>query len=277
MKMMLLVLFAIVSLSGPAQAFDPKGMAMNIRKTLGLDTRMEINVTSFTVPSGLGNMELVSVTIQGQPYSVFLTPDGKNYIFGGILGDNSIDPDKARERMINMKGVRSQGSGSASVTIVEFSDFQCNHCRAAHEILKNELYKTYTKDQVRLVFKHFPLNGHSWAEPAAVATECAAQQKEAAFWDMADFFFMNQAVLSTDTIKSKSLEAAKSFKLDGAAFNKCLSAGPALEKVQSDKREGLALGVNSTPTIYINGRSRRGFANFDDIKVVVDEKLKNKK
>lgn len=256
------------------QALDPDALALNLRKNLGLDTRTTIQVSTGITPSGIGNLDVVNVFVQGAPYPVFIDKKGEKYVIGGVVGDATVDPDADRAALISLGNVHSQGSPKAPVTIVEFSDFQCSHCKVAHETLRKELYKAYTKDQVRLVFKHFPLGGHAWAEPAAVAAECAAQQKEEAFWGMNDFFFSNQAKISTGTVNADALRAAQGLKLNAAAFEKCLSQGPALERVRADKKEGAALGVSSTPSVYINGRLRRGFRDFEDIKVVVEEKLK---
>ncbi len=273
MKKLLLAVLLSAATTIPAAALDSKALSNNLRKTLGLDSRVDIQVATFTSPSGFGNLSVVNATIQGAPYPVFMDPGGKKYIFGGIVGDTAVDPDKARQKTIKLTNVYSQGSPKAPVTIVEYSDLQCSYCRVANDLLKKELYKAYTKDQVRLVFKHFPLSNHSWAEPAAVASECAGQQKPAAFWDMNDYFFSNQPTTSSNTVRGQALEAAIRFKLNKATFEQCLDSSAALQKVRADKEEGMAVGVNATPSFFINGRSRRSLQNFDDIRVVVDEKL----
>lgn len=258
-------------------ALDSQALAVNLRKTLGLDTRMEIKVDTFTTPSGLGNLNVVNAMIQGSPYPILIDKEGKKFVFGGVVGDTAVDPDVLRQLAIDLKGVHSQGSDKAPVTIVEYSDLQCGFCKSANDMLKDQLYKAYTKDQVRLVFKHFPLSGHVWAETAAVASECAAEQRPSAFWEMNDLFFNNQASVSSGTVKTFALDGAKKLKLKTGAFESCLSSEKPLQKIRNDKQEGLGVGVNSTPSLIINGRMRRGFRDFDDIKVVVDEKLKEAK
>jgi len=276
MKKLCLVIAGLILLSHSALAFDRDAFAVHLRKALNLDTRAEIKVTTDPVPAGVGDLMMVNVVLGGAPYPVYITKDEKQYIWG-LLVDASTDPDQVRSNQISLKKVHGQGSPTAPITIVEYSDLECSHCKQAHDTLKTELYKAYTTQQVRLVYKHFPLNGHDWAEPAAVACECAASQKEASFWDMQDFFFSNQEKITKDNVKEKSIEAAKGLGLNASAFGTCLGSEAMLAKVQADKKEGLALGVNSTPSIYINGRARRGFRDFDDIKVVIQEKLADNK
>jgi protein-disulfide isomerase len=140
--------------------------------------------------------------------------------------------------------------------------------------LNNELYKKYTKDQVRVVFKHYPLPMHPWAEPAAVASECAgAQAGQDGFWKMADYFFVNQTSLTKDNVNTKALEQAKAQKLNVPKFQSCLSSIEPLNRVRADHEEGNEMGVSSTPTLFVNGRQRRGFGRFEDLSSVIDEKL----
>jgi protein-disulfide isomerase len=275
-KAAFLFVAAILAAASAAHAFDRNALAVHLRKTLSLDTRTPIQVNGDPAPSGIGNLLVVHVTVGGAPYPVYFTPDQKKYIWG-FVADFTVDPDKEHMALLNPKSGHAQGSATAPVTVVEFSDLQCSHCKVAHDEISKNLYKAYKPDQVRFVFKHFPLTGHDWAESAAVASECAADQKEAAFWTVTDYFFANQEQVTKENVKAKSLEIAKSAGLNLGTFEKCLASPAVLERVRDSKKEGLALGVGSTPTIFINGRQRRGFRDFDDIKVVVDEKLGAKK
>jgi protein-disulfide isomerase len=269
-------LLVAVMVVPPLWALDKSALELHLRKTLNLDTRTEIKVTGDPAPSGLGNMLVIPVTVGGAPYPVFMSPDEKQYVWG-FAADMKVDPDQARAALLNPKTGHARGSASAPITVVEFSDLQCGHCKHAHEEISKNLFKTYKQEQVRFVFKHFPLSGHDWAEPAAVAAECAAEQRESTFWNVVDYFFANQESVKKDNVKAKSLEAVKGLNLNAAAFEKCLSGTAAAERVRNNKQEGTAAGVGSTPTIYINGRQRRGFRDFEDIKVVIEEKLQAKK
>lgn len=157
--------------------------------------------------------------------------------------------------------------------MVEFTDLQCPYCERAHAAMKESLYKEYTQDQVRWVYKHFPLENHQWAEPAAVAAECAGGQNKEMFWEMAEKFFKNASSVTPENVSVNAKKYAKELKLDETTFQTCLAEPAMLDRVRADKNEGMKAGVSSTPTIFINGRMMRGFRNFESIKRIIDEKL----
>jgi len=154
----------------------------------------------------------------------------------------------------------SRGSATAPVTIVEFSDFECGHCAAFHESLDDVLPRL--GQTVRVVFRHFPLDSscnpkvsgqlHPQACLAAVASECAADQGK--FWQYHDLLFANQQQLSRQFL----IGYAQRLGLDVARFTECLGSAAARERVERDAREGDHLGIDSTPTVFINGRTVKG-------------------
>jgi protein-disulfide isomerase len=153
----------------------------------------------------------------------------------------------------------AKGPDDAPVTIVEFSDFQCPACGQAfldlHDVVRR-------RRDVRLVFRHFPLDQrcndniehavHPVACLAACAAECAAQQGK--FWEYHDLLFENQAGLARDNL----FAFARDLGLDMPRFRTCLDAPETVDLVREDVRAGSALGIQSTPTIFINGRRIQG-------------------
>ena len=267
-----LVWLGLILVAARGWAFDRGAFEMHLRKALSVDSRADIHVTGDPTPSSFGDLLVVPVTVAGNPYKVYMTKDEKQYLWG-LLFDMTVDPDKDRASKISLTNVRSKGSAAAPVTVVEFSDHECSFCKKAHDEITKKLYETYKPTQVRLVFKHFPLQMHQWAEIGAVGTECAAAQRPAAFWDMSDRLFDNQEKINKDNVKDKLKGFAADLKLDGKAFAACLDSSAPMEKVQADKKEGVAAGVGSTPTIFVNGRMMRGFREFEDLKVLIEEKL----
>ncbi len=262
----------MLMLAGQSFAIDKPRLEKHLRSMLGLDGRTPMNVGEAT-QSDFAALLSVPVEIGGSSYVVYMTPDEKKY-FWGNLNDLTIDPDQAKMEKINFKNAWTKGSKSAPVTIVEYTDLQCPYCSRAHSGLSQDLYKKYTKDQVRVVFKHFPLPMHNWAEPAHVAAECAAQQLGGeAFWKVADYYFVNQQSVNKANFDQKNAELATQLKLNKTKFNQCMTSIEPLNKVRADKQEGSDIGVSSTPTIFINGRLRRGFSKFDDLIPLIDEKL----
>ncbi|QRK05107.1 thioredoxin domain-containing protein [Archangium violaceum] len=163
----------------------------------------------------------------------------------------------------------SKGPENAPITIVEFSDFQCPFCSRAIGTVE-EVLKAYP-NQVRLVFRQFPLEFHQQAPKAAEASLCAHDQGK--FWEYHDTLFANQKALEVPQLK----EHAKKVGLDSAAFDKCLDSGAKAEIVKADMADGQKVGVNGTPAFFINGILLSGAQPFDEFKSVIDSELQAKK
>jgi protein-disulfide isomerase len=158
------------------------------------------------------------------------------------------------------------GSTTAPVTIVEFSDFQCPFCQSVAPTLKQVL-KTYG-DKVRIVWKDFPLTQiHPEAFKAGEAAHCAGEQGK--FWEYHDRLFANQEALQADSLKTYAADLG----LDTATFNACVDASKYGDRVREGVAQGSRLGVNSTPTLYVNGRMLAGAQPYEVIAAVIDEEL----
>jgi len=153
----------------------------------------------------------------------------------------------------------------APVTIVAFTDYQCPSCAAIHPALER-LVKEYG-DKVRLVMRDFPLTKHGEAFKAAEAAEAAREQGR--YWEYIQILMRNQSALSLDKLKDYASELA----LDRARFDRALESGKFAEIVQRDIEEGMKLGVNATPTVFINGR-RVSAKSYDELKANVEAAFK---
>jgi protein-disulfide isomerase len=152
-----------------------------------------------------------------------------------------------------------RGRNDAPVTIVEFSDFQCPACGQAFRDLHELVAR---RKDVRLVFRNFPLDSscneaisralHPDACRAAIAAECARRQNR--FWEFHDRLFEHQQALDRDSM----FRYARELELDIAAFRTCLDDPATRARVSDDVRAGIAAGVESTPTLFINGRRING-------------------
>ena len=163
----------------------------------------------------------------------------------------------------------SIGSASAPVTIVEFSDFQCPFCRQAAPTLK-QIREKYG-DKVRVVWKDFPLTQiHPQAFKAGEAGHCAAEQGK--FWEYHDRLFANQQALQPNDLKKHAADVG----LDRAKFDACLDSSKYADRVREGVAQGARLGVNSTPTMYVNGRLVSGAQPYEVIASVIDEEMSRK-
>jgi len=164
----------------------------------------------------------------------------------------------------------SIGPASAPVTLVEFSDFQCPFCQRVSPTLK-QVQQKYG-DKVRVVWKDFPLTQiHPQAFKAGEAGHCAADQGK--FWEYHDRLFANQQALQPNDLKKHAADLG----LDAAAFATCLDSSKYGERVRDGVAEGSRLGVNSTPTIYINGRVLSGAQPYETFAAMIEEELSKTK
>jgi protein-disulfide isomerase len=207
----------------------------------------------------------------GRDMEFILSDDGHYAVFGDIE-DLTVDPFAGVMKKISLKGKPHKGPENAKVTIVEYSDFQCPFCSRGYQTMENQVLKDYG-DKVMFIYKNFPLPMHPWAEPAAVASECALQQKPEAFWKLYNYYFSNQRDITKDNIKDKSLEALKDDGIDAAKFTDCFDNKKTLDLVKADQSEGSSVGVNGTPAFIINGRLISGAQPYDNFKAVIDDEL----
>jgi protein-disulfide isomerase len=195
----------------------------------------------------------IHVTINDQTDSgtVYVSKDGKTFLRGEIY-DMSSNPFAENLAHLNIEGNPTSGPADARVTIVEFSDFECPHCR---DLFRNLKTVETQYPQVRVVYKDFPLTQiHPWTETASIGARCAYIQSPAAFWMVHDAIFENQDLISPENIWEKLLGFASSAGLDTDAFKACMSSPEAKKAVETNRADGEALNVNSTPTAFVNGR-----------------------
>jgi protein-disulfide isomerase len=160
----------------------------------------------------------------------------------------------------------SEGKADAPVTLVEYSDFQCPFCLRVMPTLKQ--IRAKYGDKVRVVWKDFPLTQiHPQAFVAAQAGNCAREQGK--FWELHDKMFGNQSALQAEALKRYAAEAG----IDSTKFNQCLDTSKYEARVQDAIRAGGRLGIQSTPTVYVNGRMINGAQPIEVFQAVIDEEL----
>jgi protein-disulfide isomerase len=158
-----------------------------------------------------------------------------------------------------------KGTTNTLVTIVEFTDFECPSCARQHPVL--EKIMTEFGDRVRLVVRDFPLSQHANARKAAEAAEAAREQGK--YWEYASVLFRNQSALGVDKLR----QYATDLGLDRTKFDASLDSGKFAEKIQRDMVDGRKLGINGTPTLYINGR-RISDHSYEALKSAIETALK---
>ncbi len=219
----------------------------------------------------------VHLTFQKQKLdrTYYVTADGQR-IISGIVYDVDQSPFKATLSKLDTTGAPSFGPASAPVTIVIFSDFECPYCRDEAKTLRESLVKKYPTE-VRVVFKDFPLEAvHTWAKRAAIAGHCVIEQNPLAFWPYHDYMYEHQKEISAANLDSKVLEFAKQQNLDTLQLSSCVQNGATAKLVEDSQAQGRALGVQQTPTLFLNGRQVAGAVPFEQLDLVIQMELTRK-
>ncbi|PWH17184.1 MAG: hypothetical protein DDG60_02775 [Anaerolineae bacterium] len=159
------------------------------------------------------------------------------------------------------------GPTDAPITIIEFSDYECPFCARWHQQVYQRLLKEY-EGKIRFVYRDFPLESiHPNAKSAAIAAHCAGEQ--GAYFPFHDALFSYKYDLNRESY----LIYATELGLDIQAFQTCVDEERYADKVQSDLRYGLSIGVNSTPTFFVNGIIIIGAQPFDVFQQVIEKEL----
>jgi protein-disulfide isomerase len=227
-------------------------------------------------PTGIEGLEEGTLIIQGQPRPFLVTSDDAQlWLLATEAYDVSRDVAELQTEQAEREARRKdelaaaiegdpvRGNPDAPVTIVEYSDFQCPYCERGYQTMEEVLEK-YPED-VKFVFQHFPLTQiHPWAMPAAIATECAANQSDEAFWVLHDAYFQNQKALTPANVAEKSKEFLAETGIDLAQWETCVTDADseahqaARAAVEADLAKGQELGVTGTPGFFVNGEFLNG-------------------
>jgi protein-disulfide isomerase len=157
------------------------------------------------------------------------------------------------------------GTGDkGKLTLVEFADYECPYCqKVAADVNK---LRADLGDKINFTYKDFPLQMHARAEKAAEAARCAGKQGK--FWEFHDEIFHSKE-LDVDQLKAQ----ARALNLNSADFDKCLDSGEETAAVEKDRKEGETLGINGTPSFFINGHFLSGALDYTALRQIVDQQL----
>jgi protein-disulfide isomerase len=176
-----------------------------------------------------------------------------------------VDLDAPRAH-VSVEGAPSRGPAHAPVTVVIFGDFECPFCKRQQEPLLR--LEALFPGRVRVVFKHFPLAFHGSARGAAEAAACAHLQGK--FWEYHDLLYKNFLRLRRPDLERTAVEAG----LDPKRWKADLEAGRCALPVDADLAEGKALGVEMTPTLFVNGIKLAGVRGLSDLRVLIADELR---
>jgi protein-disulfide isomerase len=201
----------------------------------------------------------------------FILGLGAGYLlWGHVTSPAAANTNGVQRVTVTTVGQPSLGPEDAPVTIVEFSDYQCPYCEQWYTQVYKQLLASYP-DKIRFVYRDLPLPMHPEAIPAAEAADCAGAQ--GAYWQYHDALFSDQYTLG----RAGYEHYATDLGLDTAAFTACLDEHHYLAAVNANASYAASLGLNGTPSFFINGRELIGALPIEEFKTVIDEELALKK
>lgn len=266
--------------SAPTSALDKATMEKYVRHLYVWGPQINVSISDPKPAADLPGFKEIVVTASAgqasQAETFFISDDGKRIIRGSVY-DVAKDPFAADREKLTTDLQPSFGTPGAPVVIVMFSDFQCSFCKDEAKVIRQNVASEYPT-QVRVYFKDYPLEPiHPWAKPAAIAGRCVFRQKPAAFWDFHDWIFEHQSEITGENLKQKTSEWAKTKSIEPIQFAACVDNKSTEAEVTKSQAEGRALGVNSTPTLFINGRRLVGQLPWPQLKQIIDHEIEYQK
>jgi protein-disulfide isomerase len=272
-------------LSAPAPAADiTHAIEREVRAHYSLPPDVKVILGPLR-SSEFANYDALTVTFASptkkQEFEFLLSHDHKTLIRMTKM-DLTVDPYADIMKKINVSGRPTRGNKDAKVVVVNYDDFECPFCSRMHSTLFPGLFKEYG-DRVLFIYKDYPLEEiHPWAVHAAVNANCLAAQNGDAYWDYADYLHANQHAITgqngrdgqnAELDKLATLQAQK-HNLDVAKLQACVKAQDE-KTVRASMQEGDAVGVDATPTMFVNGQKLDGAVPAEDVRLALDRALKD--
>ena len=258
----------------PTNALDKSDLEFYVRHLYVYGPQINIAVADPVESDVAGLLKIgvkASYRMSSKDHEFLVTKDGKHIIEGQTYEIEKNPFHKANET-IDTASAPSFGKEGASVVVVVYSDFQCPFCAKEAKVLRTSFRHEYG-ERARLYFRDFPLSIHPWAKDAAVAARCIFNQEPELFWDYHDWIFDNQKSITPENLQTKTGEFLQGKAVDSVAFSQCYKNKETLAKVEESIAEGQALGVTSTPSVFVNGRRLNGSPEWEQLKSIIDYEL----
>jgi protein-disulfide isomerase len=286
-RSLFLTLAAALLLTAPVSAQNQKKSALDkavleayVRHLYVLKPEIKVQVADPKPSQVEGCVEVVvhaSLGEASQDFPFLVSKDGSK-ILQAIVYDVNANPFKADLDKLKTEFQPSLGTPGAPVVLVTFSDFECPHCKDEAAMLRQNLVTAYPT-QVRLYAKDFPLDSiHQWARPAAIAGRCVFRQNASSYWSYSDWIFAHQADITAANLKDKVMEWVKGEKdIDVLQLGRCMDTKATEAEVDKNVAEGRALGINATPTMFVNGRRIAQEIDWTNLRGIIDYEIEYQK
>jgi protein-disulfide isomerase len=225
-----------------------------MQQTFGYDSTITWKISSIkpAIAEGLAEVTVIITNAQGQSVTtLYVTPDGTHALAGDIMPFGAKPYAPAREALEKGLNGTTRGPEKAPVTIVEFSDLQCPHCKEAQPVIEKLLV---AEPNARFVFQQFPLPMHNWAAKAAGYADCIGRSSKDAFWKFVQGTYDEQANITESNADDRLAAIADKTGVKGADIAVCADKADTKTRLDKSIALGQSVGVTGTPTLFVNGR-----------------------
>jgi protein-disulfide isomerase len=281
-------LFLLLICLGCSAQSTPPDLVREVQRHVRILYSVPRDVTISVGPlrdSEFPNYEATTVTLDnaGKKQDLeFLVSKDRKTLLRLIKMDLNKDPYAEVMKRIDIAGRPTRGNKDAKVVVVDYDDFECPFCARMHQTLSPAVFKEFG-DRVLFVYKDYPLEEiHPWAVHAAVDANCLAAQSNDAYWDFADQVHFNQQEINKEkardrqfaTLDKQAALQGQKHNLDDGKLQACLKKQDD-KAVRTSMKEADALGINATPTIFINGQKIDGALPLEEVRAAIDSALKD--
>ncbi|MFZ0417818.1 MAG: thioredoxin domain-containing protein [Candidatus Sulfotelmatobacter sp.] len=281
------VLLLIVCLGCAAQSVSPElaqKIERQVRAYYKVPAELKVLVGTASPSPDFPNFDSLVVTIDNgerkQDLNFLLSKDHSSLIRVNKFDLNK-DPYADTMSKIDTNGRPTRGAKASKVVVVSFDDFECPFCARMHQELFPEILKEYG-DRVTFIYKDYPMEMHPWAMHAAVDANCLAAQNNDAYWDFADYIHANQHEVSNEKTPAARLDAidrltllqGQKHNLDVVKLQSCVKAQDE-SAVKASMKTADAVGVDATPTLFVNGEKIDGAVPPGELRAALDRALKD--
>jgi protein-disulfide isomerase len=282
------LLLVVVCLGCIAQSASPdltRKIERQVRSYYKLPPEVLVTVGMPSPSPDFPNYDSVVVTVDsaGKKQDLtFLVSKDHSSMMRLTKFDLTKDPLAETMSKIDVGGRPTRGAKASKVVVVNFDDLECPFCSRMHQTLFPEILKEYG-DRVTFIYKDYPLvEIHPWATHAAVDANCLGAQSGDAYWDFADYIHANQHEVNSEKTSGARLEAldrltllqGQKHNLDVVKLQSCIKAQDE-SAVKASMKEGDGIGVEATPTLFINGEKVDGAVPISEVRAALDRALKD--
>ena len=261
-------------LEPPTNALDKDQLEFYLRHLYIWSPEFKVEVGDFK-PSDIAGLRKTEVRVSfrlASQLKVFLVSEDGKHILDGARYQIADNPFRLNLDKIDMLDLPGFGTEGAAVAIVVYSDFECPHCAREARMLRTKLLEEYPHD-VRVYYRDFPLPKHKWAGPAAIAGQCLRDEDDPdMYWEYFDWVFAGQKEFNPQNFNEKLNGFLAEHNIDALQVSQCLESEESAAKLKESVQEGAAVGVRSTPTMFVNGR-RVGSVKWPRLKQIIDSEL----